>query len=538
MGEVLSVSTLPSCISRPEGKAEAPEAIFFSRRVVGGVPWTVASKLVLFLAYFGISVVTVRTLGADRYGLFSLCRNIGEYLIVVCGLGFNTALVRFIPELLIAQNRTGLRNLLWKTGALQAGMVAVTGLALWAARPWFDGWFHVDFQYYLPLVALLAGVELSRNFINDAFTSLFQVRIVSIMSICRGVLWFGMAAALLPAVPEVHVALLAQIAPFAVVSVVGGILLAGFVRRLDWHPTSSPGIGQRRTMKISLASALDSVANMLVRRYSEVFFLGVFATPAIVGMYDLGCSLPFMIVTFIPLAVQNLFVSGFAEAYAKDKGCLGRLIASFYRALILTVIPISVFGAFWAPQIIPLLYGPKMQAAGPIAALFFILHTVPLIYMPLSMAIITKEKILNMFPLTVLQIAVGLSLDYLLIPRFGVYGAVGAVLGAHAIAAPCILYAVSRIVGGVYFPFRFFVKITGPLVLLGALLSPLSPQLNVATLLGLGVGYAGAYLVMIRKLRLVRPEDVGEFRDLGFDRLNRILDYLVGSPSERAKIRS
>jgi len=537
MEKGLSVSTLPSCISRPEGEAEAPEAIFFSRRVVGGVPWTVASKLVLFLAYFGISVVTVRTLGADRYGLFSLCRNIGEYLIVVCGLGFNTALVRFIPELLVAQNRTGLRNLLWKTGALQAGMVAVSGLALWAAKPWFDRWFHADFQYYLPLVALLVGVELSRNFINDAFTSLFQVRVVSIMSVCRGVLWFGIAAALLPIAPEVHVALLAQIAPFVAVSVVGGILLAGFVRRLKWHPASSPGIGKRRTMNISLSSALDSVANMLVRRYSEVFFLGVFATPAVVGLYDLGCSLPFMIVTFIPLAVQNLFVSGFAEAYARDKDCLGRLIASFYRALILTAVPVSIFGAFWAPQIITLLYGPKMQAAGPIAALFFILHTAPLIYMPLSMAIITKEKILKMFPLTVLQIVVALSLDYLLIPRYGMYGAVAAVLGAHAISAPCILYAVSRVVEGIYFPFKFFVKITVPLVLLGAILSPLFPRLNVATLLGLGVGYAGAYLVMIRKLRLVRPEDVGEFRNLGFDKLNRILDYLVESPSERAKIR-
>ena len=538
MKEGLSVSALPLCIDPPEKEAEIPEGAFFSRRVVGGVPWTVASKLVLFLAYFGISVITVRSLGADRYGLFSLCRNIGEYLIVVCGLGFNTALIRFIPELLIAQNRTGLRHLLWKTGALQAGMATVSGLALWAARPWFDRWFHVDFQHYLPLVALLVGVELSRNFINDAFTSLFQVRVVSIMSVCRGILWFGIAAALLPAVPEVHVALLAQIVPFAVVSVVGGILLAGSVRRLKWHPTSAPGIGRRRTMKISLSSALDSVANMLVRRYSEVFFLGVFATPAVVGMYDLGCSLPFMIVTFIPLAVQNLFVSGFAEAYARDKGCLGRLIPSFYRALILTVVPISVFGAFWAPQIMTLLYGPKMQAAGPIAALFFILHTVPLIYMPLSMAIITQEKILNMFPLTVLQIVVGLSLDYLLIPRYGMYGAVAAVLGAHALSAPCILYAVSRIVGGIYFPFGFFVKITGPLVLLGALLSPLFPQLNVATLLGLGIGYAGAYLVMIRKLRLVRPEDVGEFRNLGFDRLNRVLDCLIEGPSGRAKIRS
>jgi ABC-type glucose/galactose transport system permease subunit len=60
---------------------------FFSREAISGVPWMVISKLVLFVVYFGVSILTVNGLGREKFGVYSLMTNIASYLLVICGLG-------------------------------------------------------------------------------------------------------------------------------------------------------------------------------------------------------------------------------------------------------------------------------------------------------------------------------------------------------------------------------------------------------------------------------------------------------------------
>ena len=56
-----------------------------------GVPWMVLSKLVLFVVYFGVSILTVNGLGKEKFGIYSLMTNIASYLLVLCGLGLGMA---------------------------------------------------------------------------------------------------------------------------------------------------------------------------------------------------------------------------------------------------------------------------------------------------------------------------------------------------------------------------------------------------------------------------------------------------------------
>lgn len=513
----------------PLGETGNREGVFFSRQLVSGVPWAIVSKFFLFAAYFGISVILVRSLGPEKYGIFSLCKNIEEYCAVVCSLGLNTALLRFVPELVVRRNRVGVVGLLQQVAALQVIMVVAAAGVLQVGKPYFDGWFNVDFQYFLLLTAIWIGAQLSRDFINDAFTALFRVRTISLMSFVNGLLWIGLLVFVLARIPEIKVALLAPIVAIAPVSLAGVVLLVRHSRRLEEGPAAF-AIGRGRMMKLSLYSMLDTTTNMLLKKYTEIFFLGFFFTPALVGMYDLACSISFVVVTFVPFSLQKLLLSGFADAHARDENNFGGLIAAVYRVLILTVVPLAVFGACFAPSAIRLLYGVEMEAAGPVAALCFVVYTLPLVYLPLSLAIVTKEKILNMLPLTILQIAFNILLDYLLIPRFGMYGAVAAVCGAFLLSCPFIMYMSFRIVGGVFFPGKFFAEITAVSIALAALLSLWSTHLNIAGLIGAGIGYMGAYLFAIRRLRLVSDGDIVALRELGFDKLNNALDYLAGTP--------
>ncbi len=515
--------TPPISTARPPSEG----GVYFSREAVGGLPWMVLNKGLMLFVYMGLSVLTVRWLGPEEYGRLSLIRNITDYLVVICALGFDVALLRFIPELTAHHNRAGLSRLLVRSLALQQVAAVLALLALIGMKPWLDRWFHMDFRGLLVPAGILLAATVLKDSLNNAFTALFRARTVALLSLVNGVLWLACLAGALRWRPEAALALASQSVALLLVYGVSLVLLTRLVRGLPWR--SPPrGIGRQRTLKLSLPTMLNTVLRMLMMKYTEVFFLGVYFTPAVVGYYDLGYTTPLLVLTLIPAALQTLFTSAFAQAYTRDPDCLGRLIDSVYKLTILIVTPLAAFGVFFASRGLVLLYGQAMAPAGPVAAAFCVLHVLPLISAPLSMAITVKEKVLQMLPYMLLQVGVNLLLDWLLIPRFGMAGAVAAVAGTFVLTIPWRLKAVRGILGGIHFPTGFFLRQVAVTVVLAAALSPLAPHLNLVMLVLLGGAYLALYPVLIRLLRLVRPEDVTELRALGLARVNRVLDLVIG----------
>jgi O-antigen/teichoic acid export membrane protein len=456
-----------------------------------------------------------------------LARSVTEFLVIVCALGLDVAILRFIPELTGTHNKAGLRRFLVRAFALQQAAAAVAIAALLLGRPLLERAFDVSFAGLLGPAGLLLAATIFKDALNNVFTALFRVRVVAVLSLVNGVLWLALLVWLLGRQPDAATALGVQSASLLLVYGVGLILLTRLVRALRWR--SPPrGIGRQRTLNLSLSVMLNSLLRMLMLKYTEVFFLGVYFTPVVVGYYDLGYATPMLVLTIIPAALQTLLTSAFTQAYARDPRCLGRLIDSVYKLTTLIVVPLAAFGVFFAPRGIVLLYGREMAPAGPIAAAFCVLHVLPLISTPLSMAITVKEQVLRMLPYMLMQVGLNLLLDWALIPRFGIPGAIGAVAGTFLLTIPWRLRAVRAIVGGIHFPTAFFVRHLLVAGALAAALSPLAGKLNLAALSLLGCAYLVLFAVLVRALRLIRPSDVADLRALGMSRVNRALDRFVG----------
>jgi O-antigen/teichoic acid export membrane protein len=297
---------------------------------------------------------------------------------------------------------------------------------------------------------------------------------------------------------------------------------------LDWR--SPPrGIGKERVLRFAIPSFLNALARAVMLRYSEVFFLGAFWGAQVAGIYDLGCSAPFLAITFIPMAVQTLLSAGFSEAHSRDPSCLPRLVDFSYKFLVLLSVPLAVFGVCFAPRAMVLVYGGAMREAGPVASAFCVLHVMPLVSMPLSMAIMAREKVLAMLPLMLLQVAMNLALDAILIPAWGLKGAVAAVALTFILTIPVRLRAVRRLVGGIWFPTSFLLRLLAPSVALAVALRLFFPEPGLPSLLGLAAAYVALLVASVRGLGLIRESDVVAARELGFPRLNRALDLLLGS---------
>ncbi len=501
---------------------------FFSHRALSSVPWTILNKFVTFAIFLAVSAALFRFLGKEKYGSYALCKSLYENLQVICALGLNTAIVRFIPELYTARNRAGILRLITRAGLMQGVMVIAMIALVYFATPLFDRAFGVTFGISLVVAVALAGALMAKDLVYDIFTAMFQVRIVSMLSILQGVLWLTFILIFLRVYRDVSVALGVQIASLGLTLVPGGYLLWKLFRGLRWQ-SPAHGIGKRRTLNTSLPSMLSAIGNMVLQRYSEIYFVGILVGPAAAGLYENACGLPFIVITFLPLALQKLFTAALAEAYTADPHCLGRLVSGMFKAMILLIMPVSAFGAFFAPDLALFLYGPEMEPALMLTSLFFLFHVLPLISVPLSMAIITKEKILHMTPTTLFQIGVNLLLDYFLIKHYGMYGAIAAVFLTFVITIPIRLYMVHRLVGGIFFPGWFFFKITAVLFALAGAFSLLAGRVNILALIALAAAYAVSYVFLLRYLRLIRPEDVADLRAMGYAKLNRVLDFLAGA---------
>jgi O-antigen/teichoic acid export membrane protein len=237
----------------------------------------------------------------------------------------------------------------------------------------------------------------------------------------------------------------------------------------------------------------------------------------------------------------GLFTAAFAEAYVKDNSCLERLISSYYKLLIMVSLPVAVLGAFFAPAAYRIIYSGAMDEAGRLASVFCIVLLFPLISIPLSMALKAQEKVHNMLPMMILQIAVNLTLDWLLIVhlRWGAWGGVGAVAGTFLITIAPRLLVARDLIGGIYFPARFFLRICMVLALDAGVLFWITRQtrlferfdsmwLNIGLLGATGLAYLTVFLVSGRVLGLVRPNDIAEFKALNIPRLNRFLARVFG----------
>ncbi|MEN7972599.1 MAG: oligosaccharide flippase family protein, partial [Verrucomicrobiota bacterium] len=503
------------------------EGGFFSREAVSGIPWMVLAKLVLFFVYFGVSVLTVNGLGKEKFGIYSLMVNISAYLLVFCGLGLGSALMRYVPELASHRNWRGLFHLLWKSAALQVmATCVVSGLIFSMASPLqrlFGAEDVVHFKHYLMLACGLVGLLLLKDFVVTVFTSLFRTRTVALLSVVQGLVWLLLLFVWLASSPEITTVFYVQMFSIGVVYMLGAMLLSRHVHGLDWRKNLTYGIGKRRTLKFSATAMLSAIFRMVMFKYSEIFFLAFAAGTTVAGMYDLGYTLPFTVVTFIPLALLSLFTAAFAEAYVKDKNCLGRLISSYYKILIMVSLPVAVPGAFFSPVAYHIIYKGEMDGAGRIASVFCIVLLLPLISIPLSTALKAKEKAHNMLPMMLLQIAVNLTLDWLLIVhlRWGVWGGVGAVAGTFSITIAPRLLVTRDILGGIYFPGKFFLRIVLALVMEAAAFFWLTRQIrlfelfsnewiNIGLLFAVGIAYLLVFLLLVRILRLVRQVDIAD----------------------------
>jgi O-antigen/teichoic acid export membrane protein len=493
--------------------------------VSGAVPWALVSRAVRLGSAILTSVVIVRSLGADDYGLLALVRVTMAFLALPVGVGMGQALLRFLPELAVRSGGRGGRRLLFTGLVVQVGAWAVLSLAVLLGRDAFDAFFKADLSGYVLLATLLLLVGSLRGFFDNALTASYEMRLLAILGTVGSIVQLAATWAFLAAgagIPGVLVA-----------TAVGELVPTFGAMRRAFQVFREPveAIAPRRLFGYSLPFVFLSVLNMITWKQSETIFLGHFHTPRLAGLFDLAYKLPQQLLEFIPDAIWPLVLAAMSESYTKNREGLRRLVDLYYRLLFLIVPPLSLFGILFGDRILTVLYGPEWAPAGIYCQILFGVFSLSFFGTPLSMAIYVLEKSWANFLLALLFAAINVGLDLVLIPRYGLAGAIIPVTVAIGVSPIARWFALRALMGRVSIPWRFIGR--AYLVSLPILaLAPLRGRVDSLLMLAVaGVASAALVFASIRVFGLLSATERDLIARSKLPLKGALLRVFAGSPA-------
>ena len=395
---------------------------------------TSASQVAIVVLVFVTSIAQARLLGAAGRGQLALFMNATAIVVLICGLGINSAITYFVASG-AAQPRALLRTLrpayaltvLTVLGL--AAVITVSGLRRFLPASLPDGWLVLALTLYFALTqagSWLAAVLAARR----AFTPINATAVLVAgtgTAVSVALLWLSPAWANVPAI----IALVVGLEGFRT------ILLGGSLVRRRWHvplgAAAATGATEHRLTFVQLwrYSGLTFAVNSLqfLTYRSDQWIVDAFHGTAELGVYALAVSLA-QLVWIVPTAAASVL---FPYAAALETPSSAQLALRAARVALLVSTACGVAGWIASELFVVTLFG---QEFAEVPSLIWILL---LGIVPFSVAKVLGNYLAgsnavgsNAVATTVtLVIAVGLAL--LLIPGMGAAGAAWATAIAYSL---------------------------------------------------------------------------------------------------------
>ncbi len=249
------------------------------------------------------------------------------------------------------------------------------------------------------------------------------------------------------------------------------------------------------------------LAGAFVKIYTnvDVVLLTKFAGASAAGLYSVPYKLTFAF-QFIPMAFTAALFPAMSRAYAEDKTKLGDLLYQALWSLSVIVAPIIAGLVALGPEIVRTIYGNAYAAS--ILPTQWLVFTLIFIFLdfPIGSLLNGSDRQTTQTMLMGIAMAVSLLLNFLLIPAFGVMGAVIASIASHAVLVGGGLIAINRFLA---WPRRAFaslaLRVAAAAAAMGATVWLAKPHLPFVVSIVLG---GVAYTTFSFLFRTVTPADL------------------------------
>lgn len=279
--------------------------------------------------------------------------------------------------------------------------------------------------------------------------------------------------------------------------------------RPDWYRAPISDEHQRGMRSYQGPVFVMLLLDAIVWQRSEVFFLGAYSPAKEVAFYGMAFTLASMAMKLIPGTLIGLLIPNLSRSVgAGDEEGVRRIFLMSCRYMAMLALPVAVGGALVAPALVQVLYGPGYE---PVAALLGVLlaaNALVMIYgFPASSVLYATNGQTQLVKIGLWISVLNLAMGWLLIPRFGAWGAVASCAVAQlASLAPGL--KVVRQKTGARAPVGVVLQILAASLVMGVpvyAVSVWTPPL-VALVLGPAVGLA-AFGLTLYATGMLTPED-------------------------------
>ncbi len=388
--------------------------------------WSTVAYAIQVTGALAVSIVVVRALGEKQWGVLSEIRQLVQLCTILGGMALERSILRFLPQLISEKNEAGARSLFRKT----MGVRLLLWLPLFVLALVFGR--HLDRFFHLPVFELvLIGVASSLvfslfNHVRAAASARFRTRSVALgtavgsLVTLAATLWVlangkGVAGVLVAAALGMGVAAVVQL-PAAM----GG----GAQAEASSKSNDSFSLREHRFLAYAFPFAGIAILNYVVHSATEVFFLGHFHGPILAGFYVLGFSFAQRLIDFLPLALWEVSMAGFAEVAVRDARRLPAALLGYVKLLYIVLLPLACLGVAFSPALIRVLYGEAMVPSALVSQAYFAIAAVAAVGAPIGMVVYARDRTASALKAYTVFAVANIGLDWVLIPSLGLWGAI------------------------------------------------------------------------------------------------------------------
>jgi O-antigen/teichoic acid export membrane protein len=193
----------------------------------------------------------------------------------------------------------------------------------------------------------------------------------------------------------------------------------------------------RELIRTSLPLMFSSLAVFIYLR-ANIFFVNAYGGKVDVGLYNAASAISGL-AYFVPMVIVTTLTPALYRRYNDDRPSFERVFAHLTNILTVGLVCISCVVTVFADRIIVLLYGPSFQPAAGVLALN-VWTLIPVAFgLTSSVWLGAGKRTSVLLSRTLCGCAVNLTLNMLLVPKFGILGAALATLVAMFVASTLTL---------------------------------------------------------------------------------------------------
>lgn len=380
----------------------------------GGLHVTIGTFATKFVAFFG-SIVVVRLLSKEDYGLMSYVENIYSYAFVFAGLGLSNGMLRFLVITEDEREKKGFFGYIIRRSALIDIVIALLLCAF--ALLWDIPGNYLAARYLIVVLALLLPFQDLLNELLMAIRSFFENKLYAYLAFGSSVLLI--AGRVVGAVAgSVGGVLWSRV----IINAAFSVLLLAYMARRFFPGERAKELGREQKRAVNSYSLQYMITNGFWALFmlNDTFLLGMLLNdPSGLADYKVACVLPGNISIFA--TAIGVFVSPYFMKHERDAGWVRRNFKKVYLVSAVVVGAVAALIAALAEPLIGLMYGEQyMNVAGLMRALLLAAFLNSGIRFTTANLLASMGQVRYNMITSGVGIVVQVALDLLLIPQMGV----------------------------------------------------------------------------------------------------------------------